>query len=103
MISCVDRGDELALIEEDFERARKWLFEVESVMSQVFKAGYTTGDRGVMDELISQLKQTEPLPWNVLRRRASYLIESYKLDKVLDIMVQTGEIKNVGGNRWTAS
>jgi hypothetical protein len=103
MISSADRGDDLLLKREDFERARTWLLEVEKDMTQVFSAGYTTADRQVMDEIIAFLKRDGPQSKRALTRKASYLIESYRLDKVLEIMVKTGEIKNIGNDRWAAT
>ena len=103
MISSVDRGDDLVLRKEDFDRAQGWLVEVEKTMVRIFQAGYITGDRQVMDELISYLKREGPQPWNIVRRHTSYLTESYKLDKILDIMISTKEIKNYGGDKWGAS
>src|SRR5215831_3607661 len=103
MISSVDRGDDLVLRKEDFDRAKSWLIEVEKEMTKVFQAGYISADRQVMDELISRLKRDGPMPWNIVRRQLSYLTESYKLDKILDIMVSTGEIRDSGGNKWIAN
>ena len=103
MISSVDRGDDLVLRKEDFIRAQGWLVEVEKCMTKIFQAGYITGDRQAMDELITYLRREGPQSWYIVRRQASYLTESYKLDKILDIMISTKEIKNYGGDKWGAA
>jgi len=103
MISSTDRGDDYTLRIEDFERAKGWLEEVEVEMTKVFESGYTTTDRQIMDELIAFLKREGPQPWKKLEWKASFLCESYKLDKVLEMMVRTKEIRDSGGNQWVAS
>ena len=103
MISSADRGDDYTLRKEDFTRARGWIEEVEMEMTKVFEAGYTTADRQVMDEVVAFLKREGPQTWRALERKASFLCESYKLDKVLDIMVRTGQIRDSGGNQWVAN
>jgi len=72
-------------------------------MTKIFQAGYITGDRQAMDELITYLRREGPQSWYIVRRQASYLTESYKLDKILDIMISTKEIKNYGGDKWGAA
>ena len=103
MISSADRGDDYTLRIEDFERAKGWLTEVERDMTKVFESGYTTGDRQVMDEVIAFLKREGPQTWKKIEYKASFLCESYKLDKLLGIMVRTGQIRDSGGNKWVAS
>ena len=103
MISSADRGDDYTLRIEDFERAKGWLTEVEKDMTKVFEAGYTTGDRQVMDEVIAFLKREGPQSWNKLVYKTSFLCESYKLDKLLSVMVQTHQIRDSGGNKWVAN
>jgi hypothetical protein len=103
MISSVDRGDDYTLRIEDFERAKEWLTEAEVEMTRVFEAGYTTQDRQVMDEVIAFLKREGPQSWRKLEWKASFLCESYKLDKVLRLMVETEEIRDSGGNQWVAN
>jgi hypothetical protein len=103
MISSADRGDDYTLREEDFIRAQGWIEEVEMEMTKVFESGYTTVDRQVMDEVVAFLKREGPQTWKALERKTSYLCESYKLDKVLDIMVRTGQIRDSGGNQWVAN
>jgi hypothetical protein len=102
MISSADRGDDYTLRIEDFERAKGWLAEVEREMSRVFESGYTSADRQVMDEVIAFLKREGPQTWKKLEWKASFMCESYKLDKVLEIMVRTGRIRDSGGNQWVA-
>jgi hypothetical protein len=103
MISSADRGDDLVLRKEDFLRAQGWLAEVEREMTKVFEGGYTTADRQVMDELIAFLKRDGPQTWKKLEWKASFLCETYKLDKILDLMVRDGEIRDKGGNQWVAT
>jgi hypothetical protein len=79
------------------------MMELEKEMAKVFEAGYTTADRQVMDEIISFLNREGPKSWQALTRKASYLVESYRLDKVLDIMVRSGQIRDSGGNKWVAT
>jgi len=103
MISSADRGDDYTLRKEDFVRAKGWLTEVEMEMTKVFESGYTTQDRQIMDELIAFLKREGPQTWRALERKASYMCESYKLDKVLELMVSSGQIRDSGGNQWVAN
>jgi hypothetical protein len=72
-------------------------------MTKVFTTGYTTVDRQAMDELIAFLKRDGPQTWRALERHASHFIESYKMDKILEIMVRTGQIRDSGGNQWIAN
>ena len=102
MISSADRGDDYTLRREDFIRAQGWLTEVEQEMTRVFEHGYSTGDRQIMDEIIAFLKREGPQTWKKLEWKASFMCESYKLDKVLEIMARTGQIRDSGGNQWVA-
>jgi len=103
MISSADRGDDYTLRIEDFERAKGWLVEVELEMTKVFESGYITGDRQVMDELVAYLKREGPKSWKQVEFKASLLVETYKLDKLLQVMVRTGMIRDSGGNKWVAT
>ena len=103
MISSVDRGDDYTLRIEDFERAKEWLKEAEVEMTRVFESGYTTQDRQIMDEVVAFLKREGPQPWKKLEWKASFMCESYKLDKVLEFMVRMQMIRDSGGNQWVAS
>jgi len=103
MISSADRGDDYTLRKEDFLRAREWLTGVEREMTKVFESGYITGDRQAMDEIVAYLKREGPRSWKQIEFKASLLVETYKLDKLLDVMVRTGMIRDSGGNKWIAN
>jgi len=103
MISSADRGDDYTLRIEDFVRARGWIEEMEVEMTKVFQHGYSTGDRQIMDEIIAFLKREGPQTWRSLERKASHMCESYKLDKILEILVRNQEIQDSGGNKWVAN
>jgi len=103
IISSADRGNDYTLRGEDFDRAKGWLTEVEREMTKVFSSGYITGDRQVMDELVAYLKREGPKSWKQIEFKASLLVETYKLDKLLQVMVRTGMIRDSGGNKWVAS
>jgi len=103
MISSVDRGEDYTLRIEDFEKAKGWLLEAEKDMQGIFEAGYTTPDRQAIDEIVAFLRKEGPQPWRLVVRKASYCVQSYALDKLLNLMIETGEIKDVGGGRWGPS
>ena len=103
MIASADRGDDYTLREEDFGRAQSWLTEVEKEMSKVFSSGYTTQDKQVMDEIISWLKKEGPKPMRAIERQAGNYVETYRLDKLLDHMINTKQIVDTGGNNWVAA
>lgn len=51
MISAIDRGDALVLMEEDFIRALGWLTDAERDMPEIFKAGAVNADGNAMEEI----------------------------------------------------
>ncbi len=94
MISAIDRGNELRLELEDFQRALLWLGEVEIYMPAIFGEGISTPDLGAMDEVVDWLRrQGKPVHHARLLNqviRAGTPLTS--VHRVMELLYQTGRV-----------
>lgn len=93
MVACVDRGNDLVLDIQDFNRAMSWLFEAELAMPFIFKEGSVTPDSRVMDEVVHFVSEfekgvSEHLIIGFLRER----VGSNSIRNIMDALVSSREI-----------
>jgi hypothetical protein len=103
MICAVDRGGELALTPDDFNRALEWLIEAEHTMPDVFKAGSGNADARAMDEiyyyvLTAGLKK--PVSENRVVTFAKEHIPLHSIERVIKVMVTAGMLQSVGIDKY---
>lgn len=96
MIASVDRGTDLTLTVEDFNRAMGWLFEAEANMPEIFRTGMMNADSKIMEEIAYFVKIRKTVGEDELIRFASELIPAKGIKDVLDIMTRTGAIRDTG-------
>lgn len=100
MIAAVDRGNQLLLTKEVFNRAMGWLLEAEGVMPEIFKAGGTGADAKAMDEIFhyvlsSDLKRLGVLEHKIVRF-AQERVPAHSVMRVMDVMERSGQLRKLG-------
>jgi hypothetical protein len=94
MVSSADRGSHLAIEEEDFDRALKWLLDAEGLMPEVFRNGGIGADGKTMEELQHLvLAFGKPVPERTLVRWATERMPTHAVLRVIEIMERSGMIK----------
>ncbi len=100
MVSAVDRGDNLRLLEEDYGRALAWLTEIETNMPHIFDEGSTTVDARAMDEIEDFIRrQGKATSEHRILNFASTRVPAHAVVKVVQLMVLSGRIHAVGEDR----
>ena len=99
MVSAVDRGNQLQLTVEDFNRSMGWLLEAEAFMPEIFKGG-GGADSKAMDEIrhfVSRFPQgaVEHQVVNFARER----VPAHSVLRVLEIMLRSGQLIEAGLTR----
>jgi hypothetical protein len=108
MISAVSAGRDLVVGLPDFLRARKWLYDAEAVMPDVFRAMGAKSDQQILRELNyvlwtryvasaasngGQRKSIgEEEIWHFLAEK----VESFRVKPLVEVAVKTGVLKNGG-------
>lgn len=57
MVANVDRGGDLNLTKQDFNKAMEWLLEAESAMPMIFKSGPGGADSKAIEEILFYVRQ----------------------------------------------
>jgi len=107
MISAVAAGRDLCVALPDFERARKWLYDAEAVMPDVFRAMGAKSDQQILRELnyvlwtryvgsatngSARKSIGEEEIWHFLSER----VESFRIKPLVEAAVKIGILKNGG-------
>lgn len=105
MVAAVDRGNNLLLAKEEFNRAMGWMLEAELAMPDIFKAGGVGADSKAMDEiyhyvLASDLRRTG-VPEHKLVNFARERVPAHSVMRVLEVMDRSGMIVTVGNEKGT--
>ena len=107
MVAAIDRGDELLLTREDFNRALNWLVEAETYMPDVFKAGATGGDKKAMEEIYNFLQVSDKgqgVHEHALVKFTAERVPAQTVLRVLETMKLSGSIDifavGKGGERY---
>jgi hypothetical protein len=95
MVSAVDRGDQLGLLRQDFDRALGWLTEAESAMPEIFRTGQSTVDSQAMEEIAHYIATTNGTGMGETKvvRFASRLVPGHSVMRVLEVMERSGMIR----------
>lgn len=105
MISAVSCGHGLNVTLSDFNRACNWLFEAENEMPNVFLSMTAPSDSKVMDDLhhyvyteYSKVERDKrlPVPKDHVLSFLSKRVTSEKVDRILLLAEQTGQIRSTG-------
>jgi len=96
MIACVDRGNELKLDVEDFNKAMGWLLEAEARMPLVFQTGSVAPDSRIMEEIAYFVKQHRGgVSEHLVIQFASQRTNSNSVRTILTVMETSQLIKAV--------
>lgn len=95
MIANIDRGNDMFIDVQDFNRALGWLLEAEQSMGAIFKTAGTSTDSKAMDEIYHFVKEhengvSEHMIVNFARTKVEYALNA---KKVVDVMEQAGLIR----------
>lgn len=99
MIASVDRGNDLMLTKEDFNKAMGWLLEVERVMPMIFQSGAGGIDSKAMDEIMFFVKNAGERGVNqqrIVNFARTHVLYAHNVMNVLDLMETSGMIKVTG-------
>ena len=99
MVASMDRSESLILTAEDWHRARGWLEDAESVMTDVFKAGAGNTDAKAMDEIyyymLAQSKNGRTVPEYRLWKFAKEHVPAMSVQRLVENMVRAGQLEKV--------
>lgn len=104
MISAINRGDDLTLLEPDFFTALEWLAQAELHMPDIFKAGATNADSEAMSDIVHWIKITD-LGTGVSEQKiisyAQARVPINSILRIIEILETSGQIKMVRLDRHT--
>lgn len=92
MISCADRGDNLTIGIEDYQRGLGWLLEAEQQMPAMFGVS-TSNDMGIIEDISHTLDGTPMLATKFLRLLGGKVDDSRKIGPIIETMKSMGLIK----------
>lgn len=105
MVSCVDRGEVLALTVDDFNRALGWLLEVELSMPEIFRSGAVGADGKTMEEIEFFIRAADMLGKGVSEQKiirfASEKAPAHTVMRMLELMERSGTLVLVGQDAKT--
>lgn len=97
MIASIDRGSDLILTVEDFNRAMSWLLEAEEMMPEIFQAGAVGGDAKAMDEIYHYIKVADIRGKGISEHKvinfARERVPAHSVLRVIEVMEKSGLIK----------
>ncbi len=99
MIASVDRGNDLELTKEDFNRAMGWLLEAEQWMPYIFQSGNAGQDSKAMDEILFFVKQAGDKGVNqqrIVNFARTHIMYAHNVMNILNLMENSGMIKVAG-------
>lgn len=108
-ISAISRGDGFVILEEDVERVKKWMAEVELVMPDIFRAMMAKSDSDMLGELHQFLwkvwatvvpEKRVPISEELVYGYLKDKLPSERIDRVLDIAMKMGMISHNAGGGW---
>lgn len=106
MVSAIDRSNALLLTRDDFNRAIGWMHEAETFMPDIFKAGGASADSSAMDEIYHFIlmadKGNKGVSEAKITKRASELVPTHSVMRMIEVMERSGMIKCLGQDRLTA-
>lgn len=101
MIACVDRGSDMMLCKEDFNKAMGWLLEAELVMTNIFQSGGANTDSAAMEEILHFVEQSKGVTEDKIIRFAKDFIPLHSVLRVVEIMEMSGMIRAVDNDKRT--
>lgn len=102
MISSLSRSTELVIRQQDVERAREWLLEIEALMPCIFRDMVFRSDDQVIEEVFQYafgiyVKERRPLAEALLLRFLSQRTPAEKAERILALMEKSGVLERVAG------
>lgn len=104
MIISIDRGNDLIIDKREFDIALKWMVEAEDQMPHIFKAGASNADATVMDEIVHHIRIADKgkgISSQEISRIAGKHIPIHSVGRVIDVLVNSGQIDCIGKDRIT--
>lgn len=97
MVASVDRGNDLMLTKDDFNKAMGWLLEAEAYMIDIFKTGGGSNDSGAMNDIQHFVAAAGPkgVSEHHVIRFAKDHVPSHSVIRVIEIMEKSGMIKAI--------
>ena len=101
MVMSACRAPDYVIRLEDYQRAMDFFLEAEATMPEVFKAMRYNSDSNVIDEAFNfvytlYVKDKKPISEHRIIRFLSERMPSHQIQKVLEVMVQSGVLKVAG-------
>lgn len=93
MVSAIDRGNQLRLLREDYDRALNWMAEAEELMPSIFQQGQLGPDAQAMDEIVAYINGHDMMEEHKIVRYARRLVPAHAVLKVIEIMEKGNIIK----------
>jgi hypothetical protein len=113
MISCASRGNGLHVTVDDFERARDWLLQAETVMPDIFRAMGMRSDQQILSDLHLHLHRLwssvaldkrKPLSTKDIYEFLHTRVTSDRIPKLTDVAEKLGYLlKGKYPDEWTPS
>jgi hypothetical protein len=86
---------------EDVKRAKEWMLEAEADMPKALYAAGGNKDRGVEATLVATVKQQGKISGQKLRKIAGTYVDSWRIDNLLNALVEQGRLKKLKGETGT--
>ncbi len=108
-VSSMSRSRNMRIEEEDVEKAKVWLFEVERKMPDIFRAMLSRSDGEVIQELHFYLwrhwatvppDRRTPVQEEILYNYLKHKVPSEKIAKIIEVAEKSGVIQHNAGGGW---
>lgn len=107
-ISAVSRGESLLISEIDVVRAKRWLFDAEKVMPDIFRAMMGKSDWQVVEELhyfimgVWGKGRHEPVDGGLISQFVGQRVPVDKVERIIQLAMRSNVIAETlpGSNRW---
>lgn len=102
-ISSISRGNSFKITLQDIHRALEWMFEIEKIMPDIFRAMIGKNDWQIVEELqdfaLSHAKRfkEEPMQERLLIQFLAQRLPNEKIRGVLEMALRSGVVENLPG------
>lgn len=103
MVASVDRGNDLMLCKEDFNKAMGWLLEAELGMPGIFSVGAGNNDAQALLQIkhFVEVSGKKGVMEHLVKRYAKDFLPLYSINAAIETLVSTGEISAISNDART--
>lgn len=103
MVASIDRGNDLILGKEDFNRAMGWLLEAELNMPGIFQTGAGNNDSQALLQIkhFVEVAGSKGVMEHMVMRYAKDFLPLYSIKPAIETLLATGEISSVSNDPRT--